>query len=72
MFESVAERNDGPGWGGGGGEEGGVGSLVNAAKLRHDLTNHEDFWRNMYSISALRLDGDPVKHSCKTEKSIAT
>jgi len=33
MFESVAERNDGPRLGGGGGEEGGVGSLVNAPKL---------------------------------------
>jgi len=38
MFESVVERNHGGRRG-----EGGVGSPVNAAELRHDLANHGDF-----------------------------
>jgi hypothetical protein len=38
MFGEVVERNHG-----GRGREGGVVPLLNAAELRHDLTNHEDF-----------------------------
>ena len=50
MFESVVERNHR----GRGGEDG-VGSLVNAAELRHDFANHEDFCLGTVDVSNMTL-----------------
>jgi len=47
MFDEVVERNHG-----GRGREGRVVSPLNAAELRHDLTNHED----LYLISNHNVD----------------
>jgi hypothetical protein len=59
MFGEVVERNHG-----GRGREGGVAPLLNAAELRHDLTNHEDFYGGTVSMEMYPLLTVSIAEKC--------